>query len=232
LPAQPFLPQTAWLFSQAIFYYTDMISVFREDGKPLLEIDSDAESSIILSAQKSFDPARAICAGCGAGGFLSFYCQYTRWVIVLEDGAPKDKELKLDRYKCSICGKTHVVAPGEAVIPYMRHSLGFIAAALGAWAKREKPMRAIAQDFQIALSTLCEWIKRFRDHYELLFGKLEAAAGDAGARIGTLRQASSAHLFTFAETYRLGFMQAKRTGGATRCFSLRGHLVPCRGGSP
>jgi transposase-like protein len=206
-----------------------MITVYRENGKPFY----DESAIIILAIKESFDPAKAVCGGCGAEGFLVFYCKYERWLEVFERGAPGHEELALDRYRCGICGKTHVVAPGELVIPYMRHSLWFIATAIEAYAKREKPVRQIAEDFHIVVSTLYAWVGRFHGHFDLLFGKLEAAAGDTGAHIETLKRTSARRLLAFVETYGICFLQAaRREAGTPRFFVLRGYLVFCSGGPP
>ena len=141
-----------------------MITAYREKGKPL----SDIILEIVAGMQKLFDAMAAVCGGCGTKGFLLFYCNYTRWVECLEGGKPKSMELFLFRYKCSKCGKTHVIAPGELVIPYVWHTVGFILAVLEAYAKREKPVRQIAEDFQVAVSTIYEWAKRFKGQYDLM----------------------------------------------------------------
>jgi len=204
-----------------------MITVFKEDGKPFCgEI-----SIIILEAKESFDPAEAICGSCGVKGLLVFYCTYTRWLDVLERGVPSSREILLDRYQCG-CGKTHVVAPADAVIPYTRHSPGFIFAVIDAYAKREKPVRRIVEDFQIVVSTLYAWVKRFREHYELLFGMLSAVSGDISAEIETVRQAPPRRLFVFVETYGICFLQTRPMARTARYFTLRGVFIFPTGASP
>ena len=209
---------------------TDMITVYREIGKPF----SDEISIIIMETKGSFEPTKAVCGGCGIEGHLDFYCTYARWLDVLEDGAVESKEILLDRYQCGICGKTHVVAPGELVIPYSRHSLGFIIAVLEAYAKREKPVRKIAEDFMIVVSTLYVWIEKFRDHYELFMGKLEGASGDTGEQVEAIlvMDGLPQRLFIFVETHRACFLQSVKRTGATRFFTLRGALIFFRGASP
>jgi len=181
----------------------------------------------------AFDSAAAVCGGCGACGGLSFWCGYTRWVDVLENGAPASAEVALIRCRCGLCGKTHVVAPGELVIPYVRHSLGFILSALEAYAKREKPVRQIAADFSIAVSTLYEWAGRFREHCGLLLGKLASASGGMGAHIETAlgKPDLGLRLLIFVEGYGFCFMQEAKPAGATRFFTLRGCLA-IRSGIP
>ena len=211
-----------------------MITVFREDGKPLLEIESDTETTeaIIYTAKESFEPVKAVCAGCGAIGSLAVYCRYERWLTVLLDGAPKYKKLELYRCRCKICGKTHVIAQGEVLIPFMRHSLLFIIAVLEAYAKRSFPVRDIADRFQIAVSTLYDWAERFLEHYELLSGRLAATSGDIRSHIETLKQVSASLFYCFTEKFKLGFLQGKRKGDATRNFTLRGFLFFCSGAIP
>jgi len=204
-----------------------MITVFKEDGKPFIQ-----KISIIVSEIRgSFDPRNAVCGGCGAKGLLVFYCTYTRWLNVLEGGITVCKEILLDRYQCT-CEKTHVVAPGELVIPYFRHSLGFIIDVIEAYRKREKPVRSIAEDFQIVVSTLYAWVERFEDHYELLFGKLGAVSSDSLSHPENLRQAPPRLFFDFVEIYGMCFLQTKPNAGKTRCFVLRGHLIFHPGASP
>ena len=173
----------------------------------------------------------AVCGGCGAKGLLVFFCTYTRWLDALEDGVPVSMEIELDRYLCK-CGTTHVVAPGDLVIPYMRHSLGFIVAVVAAYTKREKSVRSIAEEYQIVVSTLYAWLKRFRDHYELLFGKLEAVSGDNRTHPETFSRTSQRRLFVFVETYETCFLGTRPGTGATRCFTLRGCLILSAGASP
>jgi len=209
-----------------------MITVFKEDGKPFGDNISKRDISIIiLEAKESFDPAEAVCGGCGVKGLLAFYCSYERWLDVLEDGVPGSKKLLLDRYKCR-CGKTHVVAPAEAVIPYARHSPGFIIAVIDAYVRREKPVRQIAEEFHIVVSTLYTWAKKFRNHYELFVGMLEAASGDTGEHLESVRQAPPRLLFVFVETYGACFLQTMPATGASRYFTLRGVLLFSAGASP
>ena len=203
-----------------------MITVFEEYGNPFSQ-----NIFIVEEIRGSFDPINAVCGGCGAKGLLIFYCTYTRWLNVLEGGTTVCKEILLDRHQC-ICGKTHVVAPGELVIPYFRHSFGFIIAVIEAYTKREKPVRSIAEDFQIAVSTLYAWVERFKDHYELLFGKLSAISGDLPTHLENLRQALPRRFFGFVCTYGICFLQTKPKVRETRCFVLRGHLIFHPGASP
>jgi len=209
-----------------------MITVFREDGKPFSdEISKRDISIIILEAKESFDPAEAVCGGCGVKGLLVYYCTYERWLDVLEDGVPSSKELLLERYKCR-CGKTHVVAPADAIIPYARHSPGFIIDVIDAYVRRENPVRQIAEKFHIVVSTLYAWVKKFREHYTLLVGRLEATKDDPGENLETVRQASPRRLFGFVETYGVCFLQTMSAAGASRYFTLRGVLYFITGAFP
>jgi hypothetical protein len=207
-----------------------MIAVYREDGKP----NCGSIAKIVAGMRASFDFASVACGGCGAKGLLFFCCEYLRWLDFLEDGAPASAELALFRCKCGVCGKTHVVAPGEMVIPYMRHSLGFVLAALGAYARRERPVRQIAADFNIAVSTLYEWAARFRGHSGLLLGLLAAAFGGIEGRAETIlgEPDLGRRLFVFAGAHGFCFMQAAKPPGAARCFALRVCLVSHSGASP
>lgn len=175
-------------------------------------------------------PTTAICGGCRAKGLLVFYCVYLRLVIILVDGSPKVMEYKLYRYICG-CGKTHVIAPGELIIPYGRYSLEFILAVLEAYIKREKPVRQIAADFLIVVSTIYAWIKKFKEHYELLLGKLQAVSDDIGEYLENIlsKPDLSYLLFKFAETFEFCFLQRL---AKTHYFTLRGQLVYPLRGSP
>ena len=206
-----------------------MITFFKAHGKPF----SRKILIIVAETRKSFDPSEAVCGRCGRKGGLVIRWVYKRWLETLEDGKRVSVELVLFRCVC-VCGKTHVVAPGELVIPFARYSLGFILAVLEAYAKREKPVRQIAEDFQIAVSTLYAWRDRFNRHCELLLGKLaQASVGIVGALEAVLGQPDlPGRLFIFVGTYGMCFLQAKERYHASRRFTLRGCLAPYEGASP
>jgi len=207
-----------------------MITVFREGGKPFV----DETATIIQESKVLFNPDKSVCAGCGAEGALVYYCVYMRYLDELVDGATTRKEIALDRYKCEKCDKTHVVAPGELLIPYTLHSLGFIIAVLKAYIKREQPVRQIVEKYQIVVSTLYVWIKKFSSHYELLYGKLQAASGDTGEHLEDIavRKDLPHRLFIFVQTHKIAFLQTPRKAQTSCFFTLRGFLISCRGASP
>lgn len=208
-----------------------MITVYKEYGKPFYwKISAkEWESEIMVS----FGAGKAVCGGCGAVGETVFYCFYTRWVETVEDGAAVSKELVLFRCQCK-CGKTHVVAPGELVIPYMRHSLVFVLAVLEAYVKRERSVRRIAAGFQIAVSTLYAWKDRFHVHCELLLGKLATASGEVWGKFEAVMEKSDfgKSLHVFVGTHEMCFLQAKERYHASRYFTIRGCLALCAGASP
>ena len=209
-----------------------MITVYKENGKSLKEKSSDTIADIVNEARIELN--EAVCGNCKSKGNFKYYCEYVRTITYIEEGVVKSLKLKLQRYKCLICGKTHVIAPGTQVVPYGRYCLGFILYVFAAYIMRELPVRQIAEKYMISVSTIYVWIKKFKKHYKWLKGALTSKENEFSKMIEDIsndKQISS-RLFSFVKTYRIGFMQETQRDKTTNYFVLTGYLIELSRGSP
>jgi transposase-like protein len=208
-----------------------MISIYIENDKSIFEIVSSvlADTEIVNKA----DMSDAVC-DCDSKGNLSYYCKYSRTVTYIKEIIVTVKLLELNRYKCDVCGKTHLVVPGIHVIPYGRYTLGFILCVLLAYVRREDTVRGIAECYNISISTIYAWKRRFIELLPLLTSVLEAEEKEPEEAVKDVYQNKivSVMLYEFVLVHHFGFMQESRKRKRPYIFSLIGYFIPLSRGSP
>jgi hypothetical protein len=151
-----------------------------------------------------------ICPICGGGGTLRGHGAYKRSAVLYDDGQIF-RMMEVKRLICA-CGRTHAVLP-ELIIPYRTYSLLFVLMVLKAYYMRSighETVVDIAARFEIAVSTLYAWKKRFEEQRALWLGAL-AAISEAIEEFFSrhIRSAphASAGLFDFYDRFGFSFMQ-------------------------
>ena len=129
------------------------------------------DESLLKKALKGFRPSRMTCPACGAKGGLKRTFSYTRMMITVNDGKRKEHEITIPMYNCPSCGHSHALLP-DVLIPYASYSLRFILAVLKAYLERTCTVRYLCAKWQIAVSTLYDWIHIFADQYSAWRGIL------------------------------------------------------------
>jgi len=146
-----------------------MIRYFAANFKP--NRNNYSEIELFYSSVKSFKPHKARCPICGAKGRFSYHDSYGRYFVTCE-GDILIHEVNIPRYICDSCGHTHAVLP-DMLIPCGSYSLGFVLAVLRAYFFRAlsgMTVIDICDKFQIAVSTLYDWKKRFLAQKALWLG--------------------------------------------------------------
>ena len=141
------------------------VNIFKHNRNNYSEIE------LFFRAMKSFRYHKARCTSCGAIGHLSAHDFYERDLIIYSHGIHIHK-IKIQRYICESCGHSHAIIP-DMLIPYASYSLGCILAALRSYIFRSlcnHTVSDVCDRYQIAVSTLYSWKKRFLSHKSLWLG--------------------------------------------------------------
>ena len=149
------------------FMIRHFAAVFKPHSKNYSEIE------LFHHGIESFRPQEALCASCGARGRFSFHDSYKRDLITYDEQVHIHK-ISIPRYLCASCGHPHAVIP-DMLIPYGSYSLRFVLAAVKAYFSRAvsgATVALICDKFQIAISTLYAWKKRFLSHKSLWLGAM------------------------------------------------------------
>ena len=138
-----------------------MISICEENDKSLREIN--------LSLNDEVHDLSTMECTYKVVGCLVFHKKYKRTITDIQNGLVIVEVLTLCIIKCLSCKRTHVVVIGTQVI-----TLRFILHVLQEYLKQELTVRKITETYQISVSTIYEWKKRFKKHYQLMKGVLTA----------------------------------------------------------
>ncbi len=108
---------------------------------------------------------------------LQYIFSYARNYIIFDSKNKKviDNEIYIPVFKCSNCEHYHALLPSIIIVPYCQYSLFFILSALFAKKYSSMTINEIAQIYQISISTLYRWEKRFSVYircYEKIRGHL------------------------------------------------------------
>lgn len=138
----------------------------------LLKLKNEQPDENLLSkALKSFRASHMVCPVCKAKGGHKKVHPYTRMMITVVNGTRKEYEVSIPMYQCPSCGHAHAVLP-DILIPYGSYSLRFILTVLKAYLERTCTVRTLCAKWQIAVSTLYDWIHLFADQYSAWRGIL------------------------------------------------------------
>ena len=138
----------------------------------LLKLKNEQSDQLLLmKALKNFRPSRMICPFCKAKGGHRRVLSYTRMLITVNNGKREEHEVRIPMYNCPSCGHSHAIIP-DVLIPYASYSLRFILTVLKAYMERNCSVRSLCAQWQIAVSTLYDWIHTFAGQYSIWRGIL------------------------------------------------------------
>ena len=115
-------------------------------------------------AVSNFKPAMQPCPVCKTVGLFREIDSYERYMISADGSSRVESTLSIHRFQCESCGHTHALLP-DILIPYGSYSLRFILTVLLGYLKRSCPVVKFCEQWNIAVSTLYEWIHLFVDQY-------------------------------------------------------------------
>ena len=152
-------------------------------------------------AVSSFNPSKHVCPICGAVGRFRLIQPYERYMISTCGSCRVETILSIRRFQCESCGHTHALLP-DVLIPYGSYSLRFILTILSGYLKRSCPIVDFCRHWNIAVSTLYEWIHLFIDQYNAWCGILDRILW---VSIAALSSVSGAIAFPSEFSMRFGF---------------------------
>jgi transposase-like protein len=186
-----------------------MIRLFTGLCKSFLKEIIDVD--IFQAATDSFRHYGQRCPNCRAFGKLFPYGGYFRFLVSLYAGMVVCHRIKILRFKCKSCNRTHALLP-DTLVPHSSFSLKFKLLVLIAYFEREEKgetVVSICHSFEIAISTIYEWKKLFLSHKELLLGvflnqkKSELSflrsLVESGILSDTIRKFFERHAFSFMQ---------------------------------
>lgn len=125
-----------------------------------------SDIQLLEDAYASLQQNDYVCKCCGQKGMFSPASSYSRSMITVENGSRKEDTILIRRFRCS-CGHCHAVIP-EFLIPYGSYTIRFVLHVLKCYLNRTSSVSSLCDFWQISVSTLYEWIHRFRSHFNLL----------------------------------------------------------------
>lgn len=173
-----------------------MIRVFYAFGKSFLSCHSDFDR--FNAIYDNLNIHTLTCPHCRAKFNCTYYSSYSRNLITFVNGSNTCYDLTLIRVKCNSCNKTHAVLP-DHFIPYGSYSLSFVLTVLRAYFLSSKTISYICHNFQIATSTLYDWIKLFNEHKLIWLGMLNDASHEPLKFIDDLTNL----VFSLSDFYKL-----------------------------
>jgi transposase-like protein len=146
-----------------------MIRLITALCKTLLEFVNDEQ--IFQDASDGYIHYDNDCPRCGTIGKLDSYGGYFRWLISRWKRKGVSRRIWIRRFECKSCCATHALLP-DILTPYSQYSLHFKLTVLIAYFERDCTVESLCNEFEIAISTLYEWLKRIASHKELMIGVL------------------------------------------------------------
>jgi transposase-like protein len=146
-----------------------MIRLIAALCKTLFEFVTDEQ--IFQDASDGYIHHGNNCPRCGAIGKLDSYGGYFRWLISRLKRKTVSRRIWIRRFECKSCCATHALLP-DILTPYSQYSLQFKLTVLIAYFDRGCTVEALCNEYEIAVSTLYEWLKRIALHKELMIGVL------------------------------------------------------------
>lgn len=150
-----------------------MIRVFHAFGKSFLNCHSDFDR--FNAIYDNLDINSLVCPHCRAKFNCTYFSSYSRNLITFINTSNTCYDIAIIRVKCNSCLQTHAVLP-EHFIPFGSYSLSFVLTVLRAYFLGSKTISYICNYFQIAMSTLYDWIRLFKEHKLIWLGLLKDAS--------------------------------------------------------
>ena len=162
---------------------------------------------LLALAEEKLAVDRICCPDCGTKGSCRHINSYQRMVITVLGGIRVEEVVRIPRVQCLACKgtPTHALLP-DVLIPHRSYSLRFILFVLRAYLARRGTVRELCEHWQIAVSTLYEWIHLFVDQYNLwckVLDRISWVCKQALDRISAIPAFPS----VFFNTFRFSFLQ-------------------------
>ena len=127
--------------------------------------------SLFKAIYRSFNIYAEHCPGCNANGFLKFHAEYGHNLSDYIDNSLQEGRVNISRLLCWSCGRTFAVLP-DLFVPRKSYSILFILKVLKAYYFRKETVEALCRRYDISVSTLYVWKKRYLTHKSIYLGKL------------------------------------------------------------
>jgi hypothetical protein len=156
-----------------------------------------------------------LCPHYGSFGTLESYGGYSRGLSYRRKVKTVDSIIWIRRFECSSCGGTHALLP-DILTPYSIYSLRFKLLAITAYFERGCSVAALCESFDIAVSTLYEWLKLLIYHKDLMIGVLKSKKTFSLEFLHSLidSEGLSDILHRFFNKYGFSFMQGASMSAA------------------
>ena len=195
---------------------------------------------IAKEATKKYNPCSHACERCG--NLLWFIVQagaYVRNIVYPRNGHPVCATIEIPLMLCRNCGSSkdgrkfdspdywHAIIPTN-LIPFTPYSLSFVLTVLDAYANRACTVVELCAHWQIAVSTLYAWKKRYKDQYDAYMNsmdsirKQEESASSSGeeaeviekkviaSSLATLSEMMPSFVSDYFRRFAFSFMQSSR----------------------
>lgn len=160
-----------------------------------------SDQELYDKAVSNFKPTTQVCPVCGAAGRFREIDSYKRYMISANGSSRVESTLSIHRFQCESCGHTHALLP-DVLIPYGSYSLRFILTVLLGYLKRSCPVVKFCEQWNIAVSTLYEWIHLFVNQYNAWCSILDRILWVSSAALNSV---SSTPAFPSGFLMRFGF---------------------------
>ena len=184
-----------------------MIRVFHTFGKSFLSCKSDLRR--FNTVYSNLNIHLLICSHCRAKFNCTFFSSYTRNIITFENGLNTCHTVSITRVICNSCNHTHAILP-DHLIPFGSYTLSFVLKVLRAYFLGSKTITYLCDFFQIAISTLYEWIRLFKEQKHIWLGILNDAVISEVSFIDDIL-CSSKPVSSFYQITKTSFLQNFKT---------------------
>ena len=172
-----------------------------------------------------FKPFECRCPKCGAIGCYQEIGSYERDMVSAHDGSRIDTRLTIRRFQCLSCRHTHALLP-DVLIPYGSYSLRFILTVLLNYLKRTDTVADLCHYWNIAISTLYDWIHLFIDQYNSWCRVLDRILWISRKAVGTIAR-FPAFPSEFFLRFGFSFLQGRMTTPSGPVHLSDRRLRPC-----
>lgn len=127
---------------------------------------------------------------------------YQRNIIFLIENERIETNMKIQRFKCKNCGKTHALLP-EFVVPYKQFSLQFIIEVLNSIL--EKSINKTSTLFNVSRQIIYFWKNQFKKHHQSRL--ISFTENDINIMFSVIRRNVYLFYLDYNKKYNIFFMQ-------------------------
>ena len=179
-----------------------------------LELDKLPTAVGLFNAvMKDFNINKTQCPGCGSKGHLTYHDKYNHHLTDYYDNQRQEGSVKIRMVSCSSCKNknTYSVLP-DLFVPHKSYSILYIMIVLRAYFLRTESVEAICERYDIAVSTLYRWKKRYCSHKSLKLDKLIKYLFERDPHLTQpCNICATSFLYDFYNTFGFSFLQYGET---------------------